>query len=70
MLASDNPEDQYKAYLWLHKDTHYKYVIENAERVLMMHHRHEWFKLAEVPLGKKAHNTYNWAFLPEECQFT
>lgn len=62
LLASADTQDQYKAYLWLHREAAPDRVMKNARLVLMMVHNDEWFTEREVPAGKKAHDTYAWAF--------
>lgn len=61
LLASEDPGDQYKAFLWLQHGCGLAHTMPNANRVLMMHHHDEWFVKREVPIGQKALNRYDWA---------
>jgi hypothetical protein len=66
LLLSEDPGDQYKAYLWLRLNWH-NMIIQSAERVLMMHHHAEWFNEKQVPVGEKAIDRYLWAFPQNEA---
>jgi len=62
LLGSADPGDQYKAYVWLVRDSYdNEYVPKTAERVLMMHHHDEWLTKREAPAGKKVIDRYRWA---------
>lgn len=62
LLGSDDPADNYRAYLWLsyraYADTDLR---KRAERVLMMHHHDEWLTLREHEAGTKVIDRYGWA---------
>lgn len=62
LLASPEPGEQYKAYLWIQLGTTSEGAVKNIDKVLMMIHPDEWFVEREVPVGKKAHDRYAWAF--------
>jgi hypothetical protein len=67
LLASDDPGDQYKAFLWLMREeyeTKTKTLLRLAEAVLTMHHHDEWLKQVEHEPGSKAIDRYKWA-LPQ-----
>lgn len=66
LLLSEDPSEQYKAYLWLRLDQH-NMAIQSAERVLMMHHHAEWFDEKQIPAGEKAIDRYLWAFPQNEA---
>lgn len=62
LLLSEDPSEQYKAYLWLRLTTNNAALSTDAERVLMMHHHAEWFNERQVPTGEMAIDRYLWAF--------
>lgn len=61
LLGSEDPGEQYKAYLWLSRGCVPNDIPKNAERVMMMHHHDEWFKKVEREPGVKAIDRYSWA---------
>ena len=64
-IGSDDPGDQYKAFLWLMREEYEtKTVLRRAEAVLTMHHHDEWLKQVEHEPGSKAIDRYKWA-LPQ-----
>lgn len=68
LIGSKDPNDQYKAFLWLMREEYVtKTVLRRADAVLMMHHHDEWFKECEHAPGSKAIDRYKWAF-PEKSQ--
>jgi hypothetical protein len=67
LLASPEPGEQYKAFLWLGHGTGDTYIAKCIDRVLAMHHHNEWFMMREVPAGLKRHDRYVWAF-PERTR--
>lgn len=66
LLLSEEPSEQYKAYLWLRLNM-YNALSTNAERALMMHHHAEWFDEKQVPVGEMAIDRYLWAFPQNEA---
>jgi hypothetical protein len=61
-IGSDDPGDQYKAFLWLmHGAYETEAALNRAERVLTMHHHDEWLKKVEHEPGSKAIDRYKWA---------
>ena len=65
LLASDDPGDQYKAFLWLTREEYTTdTVLRRAEALLTMHHHDEWLKQVEHEPGHKAIDRYEWA-LPQ-----
>lgn len=62
LMASEDPGNHYRAYLWLHQNVTSDGVMRNAERVIAWAHRDEWFTEREVEAGCKAHDAYEWAF--------
>ena len=66
LIASDDPGDQYKAFLWLQRDG-LDSVHRHVDRVLMMRHPDEWFAEIEHEPGVKAIDRYKWAF-PAQTQ--
>ena len=69
LIASDDPSDQYKAFLWLGCETERTptVIAKHVDKVLAMHHHDEWLKAVEHPAGKKAIDRYKWAF-PVQAQ--
>jgi hypothetical protein len=61
LMASDDPVDHYRAYLWLHRDSGPAQVMPNADKVLTMHHHDEWLTKQEVETTSKTHDRYAWA---------
>lgn len=62
LIGSEDPGDQYKAFLWLARSQHGEdAIIKNADRVLMMHHHDEWLKQVKHEPGSKAIDRYKWA---------
>jgi hypothetical protein len=60
LIGSDDPGDQYKAYLWLvYADGNF--TIKKIDSVLAMRHHDEWFKRVEHEPGSKAIDRYKWA---------
>lgn len=66
LLASPEPGDQYKAYLWLGRDVGARGIDKSIDRVLTMVHHDEWLVKREVPAGMKRHDRYVWAFPPQK----
>jgi hypothetical protein len=66
LIASDDPGDQYKAFLWLQRDG-LDAVHRHVDRVLMMRHPDELFVEIEHEPGVKAIDRYKWAF-PAQTQ--
>ena len=66
LLASPEPGDQYKAYLWLGRDVGARGIDKSIDRVLTMVHHDEWLVKREVPAGMKRHDKYKWAFPPQK----
>lgn len=62
LMASNNPENQYRAFLWL---TFREWGGTNAakamDRALLMHHHDEMLKIKEREHGEKAIDRYEWA---------
>lgn len=65
LMASSDPFDQYRAYLWLHRHTVASDVMKNADRVLMMHHYDEMLEKREVETTNNTHDRYVWAVPPQ-----
>lgn len=64
LIGSDDPGDQYKAFLWLMRNNeHYDTYLttNNIDRVLTMHHHDEWLEKVEHKPGSKAIDRYKWA---------
>jgi hypothetical protein len=61
LIASEDPTDQYRAYLWLSRDGN-EQLPKRIDKVLAMHHHDEWFVEREAPVGKKTIDRYEWAF--------
>jgi hypothetical protein len=61
LIASEDPTDQYHAYLWLSRGGN-EQLPKRIDKVLAMHHHDEWFVEREAPVGKKAIDRYGWAF--------
>lgn len=66
LMASSEPGDHYKAYLWLHRDAAPSRVMGAAHKVLMMHHYDEWLDKREVMPTSKSHDQYAWAIPPQD----
>jgi hypothetical protein len=69
LLGSDDPGDQYKAFVWLARgvrECNAETLAWQANKVLMMHHHDEWFVKRGVPAGKKAIDRYKWA-IPKQA---
>lgn len=62
LMASDKPEDQYKAFLWLtFRRWNDKHTTKGVDRALLMHHHDEMLKVKEREHGEKAIDRYDWA---------
>ena len=66
LMASSDPGDHYKAYLWLHREAVVSQVMGAAQKVLIMHHYDEWLDKREVVPTNKSHDQYVWAIPPQE----
>jgi hypothetical protein len=65
LIGSDDPGDQYKAFLWLMREEYEtKTLLRRTDAVLTMHHHDEWLKRVEHEPGSKAIDRYKWA-LPQ-----
>lgn len=62
LMASDQPEDQHKAFLWLtFRHFRAKHAAKMMDRALLMHHHDEMLKIKEREHGEKAIDRYDWA---------
>ena len=64
LMASDQPEDQYKAYLWLvlrASTAHLPAAIKAMDKCLMMTHHDEMLQTKPAEPGDKAIDRYRWA---------
>jgi hypothetical protein len=63
LMSSEDPGDQYKAFLWLMFEAYdTTKATARADKVLMVHHHDEWFKQVEHEAGRKVIDRYEWAF--------
>lgn len=60
LMASDKPEDQYKAFMWL-SFRHWGSATKAMEKVLLMHHHDEMLTPKEREPGSKSIDRYKWA---------
>lgn len=70
MLASTDPADHFRAFIWLSWNADSpEAVVRNTERALIMHHHDEWLTKREGLPTAKTHDRYAWA-IPAQSQTT